>query len=55
MTAVRWAATDGHEAVVQVLLKEKVDIDTETKLGQTALYQAARNGHDAVVGILLAK
>ena len=49
-----WAAQNGHEAVVKLLLETgKVDVDSKDKgYGQTPLSWAAQNGHEAVVKLL---
>ena len=50
-----WAAREGHEAVVKLLLATgKVDIDARDGNGRTPLLWAAREGHEAVVKQLLA-
>ncbi|MCJ1314070.1 hypothetical protein MMC25_007750 [Agyrium rufum] len=47
------AATEGHEAVVRLLLDTgKVDIDMEDDKGWTAMLWAKENGHEAVVELL---
>jgi ankyrin repeat protein len=51
--ALYQAAENGHEAVVQLLLKHMADVDAKTASGKTALYLAAGNGHEAVVNQLL--
>jgi ankyrin repeat protein len=51
--AMVWAAKEGYEAVVQLLLEHGAAIDAADGNGDTALYIAARNGHEAVVGLLL--
>ncbi|KAH6712997.1 hypothetical protein BKA61DRAFT_633142 [Leptodontidium sp. MPI-SDFR-AT-0119] len=54
-TPLIWAAQNGHEAVVKLLLAtEGVDINSKDKDGRTPLIWAARNGHEAVVKLLLA-
>jgi hypothetical protein len=55
-TALIWAALRGHEAVVQLLLDKRADIEAKDKLfGRTALIWAAQGGHEAVVQLLLDK
>jgi ankyrin repeat protein len=56
-TPLWWAAENGHEAVVKLLLAEDgVDPDSkDTKYSQTPLWCAAENGHEAVVKLLVAE
>ena len=54
-TPLSWAAENGHEAVVKLLLAKSADIEAKSGFGQTPLSKAARNGHEAVVKLLLAK
>ncbi|KAI3326496.1 hypothetical protein HD806DRAFT_551522 [Xylariaceae sp. AK1471] len=54
-TPLLWAAWNGHEAVVRLLLATKgVNPDIRVKYGRTPLWWAARHGHEAVVKLLLA-
>lgn len=55
MTALHWAATYGHEAVMRLLLKKGADVQTKDKDGWTALHWAAEYGHEAVMRLLLEK
>jgi ankyrin repeat domain-containing protein 50 len=49
-----WAARNGHEAVVRLLLDSgKVDANSEDRGGHTILSRAAGNGHAAIVKLLL--
>ncbi|EHA25939.1 hypothetical protein ASPNIDRAFT_130463, partial [Aspergillus niger ATCC 1015] len=49
-TPLSWAARDGHEAVVKLLLQtKKVDINSKDSDGWTPLSLAAEYGHEAVV------
>lgn len=53
-TPVLWAAKNGHDAVVKLLLdRSRIDVDVEDVGGQTALSWAAENGHHTVVELLL--
>jgi hypothetical protein len=54
-TPLSWAAKNGHEAVVKLLLEEAVDVDSKDGDGQTPLSWAAGNGYEAVVKLLLEK
>jgi hypothetical protein len=52
-TALHLAAQNGHNEVVQTLLKNNAAIDEKQKDGFTALHFAAQNGHNEVVQTLL--
>ncbi|KAI1166694.1 ankyrin repeat-containing domain protein [Nemania serpens] len=55
-TPLWWAAENGHEAVVELLVEKGVDIEANDGLDTTtALQLAARNGHEAIVRLLLEK
>ena len=49
-----WAARNGHEGVVKILLeREEVNHDKPNEFGQTPLSGAAQEGHEGIVKILL--
>jgi len=53
-TPLLWAAYNGHEEVVKILLeREEVNPGKPDKWGNTPLSDAAGNGHEGVVKILL--
>src|SRR2546421_418174 len=52
-TPVSWAAENGHEEAVELLVKRGADLNLTDKLGRTPLSYAAQNGHKAVVELLL--
>jgi hypothetical protein len=53
-TPLLWAARNGHEAVLKVLLDGKAKTESKDRRnGRTPLSLAAQNGHDAVVKVLL--
>ena len=47
------AAQNGHEAVVELLLKANVDVESKDRNSWTPLSWAARNGYEAIVKLLL--
>ena len=51
-TPLSWAAENGHEGVVKLLLNTAT-VDLEDKYGRTPLSYAAEKGHKAVVNLLL--
>jgi ankyrin repeat protein len=55
-TPLLWAADNGHELVVKLLLaKDSIDPNSKKALyGRTLLSWAAETGHEAVVRLLLA-
>ena len=54
-TPLSWAAENGHEAVVKLLLNSRADIDAEDNYGWTALQLAAFNLHEEVERLLMEK
>ena len=54
-TALMWAATRGHEAVVRLLLEKGADIDAKDGDGMTAFMEAADQEHETIVRLLLEK
>ena len=55
-TLLHWAASEGHEAVVRLLLeKDRVNPNFKDNDGCTPLFRAASNGHETVVRLLLAE
>jgi ankyrin repeat protein len=53
-TPLSWAAENGHEAVVKLLIGcDKVDVDSKDKSGRTPLSWAAENGEEVVVKLLV--
>jgi len=53
LTPLAWAAHNGHDETVRVLLEwEEVNSDEPDNPGQTPLSFAAQNGHEEVVRIL---
>jgi ankyrin repeat protein len=52
-TPLSYAAENGHEAIVQLLLDTSTEADSRDKDGQTPLSYAAENGHKTIVQLLL--
>ncbi|PUU83388.1 ankyrin repeat-containing domain protein, partial [Tuber borchii] len=53
-TPLSYAAEEGHEGVVKILLERgDVNSDSSDYIGQTPLSYAARSGHEGIVKILL--
>jgi len=54
-TPLSWAAENGHEAVVKLLLEKDANTEAKDTYGRTPLSWIAGNGHEAVVKLLLEK
>ena len=55
-TPLAWAARNGHEEVVKLLLgRDDIDPNKPDEEGQTPLMLAALNGHEEVVRLLLGR
>ncbi|KAJ2976799.1 hypothetical protein NQ176_g4736 [Zarea fungicola] len=52
-TALWWAAYNGNEAIVELLLQEGAPVDKKDSDGLTALWWAAYKGNEAIVKLLL--
>ena len=52
-TPLLWAAGNGHEGVVRILLEQNVDPENAGGYGQTPLSRAAEYGNEGVVRMLL--
>jgi len=55
-TPLAWAAHNGHEGVVEILLgREEVNPDKPDKFGRTPLLHAAKCGHEKVINLVLGR
>jgi hypothetical protein len=54
-TPLSWAAWNGHEAVVELLLEKGAELETKSISGRTPVSYTAWYGHEAVVKLLLEK
>src|SRR5689334_13324531 len=51
-TALHIAALAGQEAIVQILIQYKANINAQTLRGFTPLYMAAQENHNSIVALL---
>ncbi|KAK2589694.1 hypothetical protein QQS21_012632 [Conoideocrella luteorostrata] len=54
-TALFWAAQNGHEDAVKLLLGSGIDVTSRDILGQTAVFYAVKSKHTNIVKLLLHK
>ncbi|KAF3177841.1 hypothetical protein TWF788_007623 [Orbilia oligospora] len=52
-TPLSWAAENGHETVVRLLINAGAEIETKDWYGRTPLSWAAENGHEVVARLLI--
>ncbi|KAE8398016.1 hypothetical protein BDV37DRAFT_288928 [Aspergillus pseudonomiae] len=52
-TPLSWAAQEGRDTLVQLLLHNGVAIDQIDQAGLTALSRATQNGHDTIIKLLI--
>ena len=52
-TLIHWAASHGHEVVINWLLSNGVGPDSKDKKGRSPLSYAAGNGHNTIIEVLL--
>ena len=50
-----WAAQNGYEGIIRLLLENSAELESKDKYGLTPLLWAALKGHEAVVKLLLEK
>ena len=55
MTALLWAASSGHEAIVRLLLENGAHMEVNSPSHETALVVAVSHSHEALVRLLLEK
>lgn len=52
-TPLIWAASEGNDDIVQILLDSRADVNMQNFYGETALFLAASRGYDVICSMLM--